>query len=278
MGDDKNQDRSRNSVIGWAHRAVDALHGHGSTIWLTLSALLGGLSAFESVRVFTIIAAMGAAIVGIVLAVRLKPSYADMVRSARTARSDRERTTQAMQRLVRWLLIEACQQGSFVGVHQRASVYVHAGGEFVMVARWSDNAGLSRPGRGVYPDSCGVIAKAWQSREFYAQGWPEGDDDWIEVQATYGVTEEVARGLRMRSRSIAAWRIDDDDHHPVGVVVTESELPRGVRQSTSKELQEASCYASLCRAIASASPVAGTVAEAAKASGRERLEAGGSGT
>lgn len=276
MGSDKDEGRARRSPTEWAHDTVDALQGHGSTIWLTSSAVFGGLSALEPVRVLMLLAAVISAIVGIVLAVKLDPSYAGMVKAADAARSDRERTAQAMQDLVRWLLIEACRQGAFAEVHQRASVYVHAGGEFVMVARWSRNADLSRPGRGVYPDNCGVIARAWQSREFYAREWPEDLDDWIEVQASFGVAESVARDLRMRSRSIAAWRIDDVDHRPVGVVVTESEQPRGVRLSTTNALQEASCYASLCRAIESSAPVASTVAAAAvaMASGRERAEVG----
>lgn len=114
----------------------------------------------------------------------------------------------------------------------RISVYVERDEQFVLVARWSQNERLRRPGRSTFPMGQGVIGQAWDGRKgaAYLDGLKSDPEEWILEQcAMYGFDEATARAMTMKSRSIAAVRVDGERKTPILVVESLDSKLAGLR-------------------------------------------------
>lgn len=119
----------------------------------------------------------------------------------------------------------------------RISIYQHHGDEkkFALVGRASLNPTLSEPGRSVYRDDVGLIAKAWRERTAHARVWFTDPEQWVGYQArTFRMNPEEARGIAMKSLSYLGVRIDDGDV-PVGILVMESTVRERVTEQHAEQ-------------------------------------------
>jgi hypothetical protein len=119
------------------------------------------------------------------------------------------------------------------GDTERISVYKHEGRAFVMLGRYSKNPLFDQSGRGIYPDSEGCIGRAWTSSESTVSNLPDPETNlaaYIAEVQKWNLSESTIRSLRMKSRSYAAFAIDDSKGaRRIAVVVFESVLPEGLR-------------------------------------------------
>jgi hypothetical protein len=109
---------------------------------------------------------------------------------------------------------------------ERISVYKHDGRAFVMLGRYSKSPIYDRVGRGIYPDDAGCIAAAWQSGTSFVD-LPDPASDFEEyvrlLVEDWNFGENEARSLKMRSRSLAAFAVEDAKYdHRIAVIVFES--------------------------------------------------------
>lgn len=108
----------------------------------------------------------------------------------------------------------------------RISVYCHDGssGRFIPIARISGDPEFEKKGRPHYPDTEGVICRAWRE-EFYKyqyQSSSESDENWLkEQEELFSVPPDVADAFVMKSLSSVALRIEHRDKK-IGVLVIES--------------------------------------------------------
>jgi hypothetical protein len=92
-------------------------------------------------------------------------------------------------------------------------------------------------GRPRYRESEGVLGAAWNRGEAEELDLPapgtglEPTKGWLTRQQKMGVRDEDARSMTMKSRSYAAIRINYE-RRLIGVIVVESESPRGVSLAT----------------------------------------------
>lgn len=110
---------------------------------------------------------------------------------------------------------------------ERISVYKHDGKAFVMTGRYSRDPDFNKRGRVVYTDNEGCIGRAWHTGEAFEANLPDPAVDleaYVErVASDWGMPMNVARELRMKSRSLAAFAITDPrGDRPIAVIVFES--------------------------------------------------------
>lgn len=113
---------------------------------------------------------------------------------------------------------------------ERVSLFVHIQDRFFLAGRWSMNPTLRVSSREFYPENEGCLWEAWQNRTAYIDNLPDPRtnlEEWIAHQVnTWHVPEPTVRGIKMRSRTYAAFRIDDPltGRDESGVVIFESQL------------------------------------------------------
>lgn len=123
------------------------------------------------------------------------------------------------------MLTDFLEHAQFAGDAQaRASLYVHRGEHFELIARRSSNVELAQPGRQRIPLKVGVIADAWGSSEGCATKWnlPAQRESWLATLEGDGFSREEARGITMHARSLGAVRLSHSQQH-IGVIVLEHE-------------------------------------------------------
>ncbi len=125
--------------------------------------------------------------------------------------------------------------GLSLGTQGRASIFLtQADGEScLLVGRFSDNPTYKRPSRSSYSLTQGCMGRAWTDSEHEALDMPDTAStvtEWVNYQAkAYGMPKEEAKALPMKSRRYAGVRVDDSmGRQHFGVVIVESEKPRGV--------------------------------------------------
>jgi hypothetical protein len=126
--------------------------------------------------------------------------------------------------------------GLTFGRNERISVYRFKSGKFVPLARYSPNAAYREKSRTEYPHDQGCIAAAWADGEAFENELPsfkQQPEEYLRRNRDkWRIPEDVSRSLKMKSRSIAAFRIEDDQRQ--GVIVFES-LNKGTLQKSELE-------------------------------------------
>ncbi|QAB18803.1 hypothetical protein Leucomu_13575 [Leucobacter muris] len=136
--------------------------------------------------------------------------------------------------------------------HQRLSVYCHHVSEFRILARVAKNPHFQSGGRSSYPETQGVIGTVWTGGNASVRaGNSETWEDWV---ARFGFTPEEAAGLKMKSHSIAAVRLEYN-REPVGIVLIESENRNGIKPAQFEKLQNSYITSSLAELLAIAGPL-----------------------
>jgi hypothetical protein len=96
---------------------------------------------------------------------------------------------------------------------ERISVYKHDGHAFVMLGRYSSNPEYEKRGRGYYPDDQGCIRDAWRNGEAVIDQLPDPASDperYADLfQIKWNIDRETTEKLRMKSRSYAAFAIEE---------------------------------------------------------------------
>lgn len=135
----------------------------------------------------------------------------------------------------------------------RISVYVERESQFVLVARWSANEKLRRAGRNQFPMGEGLIGEAWDGVKgaAHVNGLTSEEDKWVQDQCdTYNFDEPVVRALTMKSRSIAAVRVEGEKKTPI--VVVESLEPKLLGLRATLELRKCEPFREIARIISDA--------------------------
>ena len=177
---------------------------------------------------------------GLIRQVSLRPSYNQLLQSRNAARTHAVERAGAAEGVLRAILVRLADSLDLNSSTIRLSVYCHEQSEFVLLSRMSADPALKVRGRNSYPDSQGVIGKAWKLRTAALVDLPEDYDAWQKQLAINGIDEDTASKLSMRSRSLIGVRIDADEggeQVPVGVLVLESTKPRGVNGKTVDKLR-----------------------------------------
>lgn len=120
------------------------------------------------------------------------------------------------------------------GVNERATVYKYSSDAFFRLGRWSDNPQYKKPGKKSYLPTVGVIGKAWNEGEVFANGFPDPTEN-IEAYVdhhnqTWSVPKLHARTFTMKSRCYAAYAVREDGKKNA-VLVLESTDPNGLDQA-----------------------------------------------
>jgi hypothetical protein len=135
--------------------------------------------------------------------------------------------------------------------HQRLSIYLHHHDRFLLVSRVAQDPSFRFIGRKSYPESQGVIGTVWREGDAHERiGRAEAWSDWA---ARFGFTPDEAESLKMKSQCIAAVRLDHD-HQSVGIVLIESERPRGISAGQFEQLRESYITRSLAELLTVAGP------------------------
>lgn len=118
----------------------------------------------------------------------------------------------------------------FVGLSlkdtDRVTLYKHNGKAFILLGRYSSNPSFQSNGRPIYADSEGCIGIAWRNNESIITELPDPHleaHDYLKFQLGYYLQRETIQNLNMKSRSYAAFRIQEPEGlNPLAVVVFES--------------------------------------------------------
>lgn len=118
------------------------------------------------------------------------------------------------------------------GHTERISLYRHDGRAFVPLARYAGDPAYKQFGRRLYPDNEGCIGKAYHEGESFVSNLPNVKDDALAyfnvLRDHYQIPRKTAKSFSMKSRSLAAHRIDDHHGQILAVIVFESLEPDSV--------------------------------------------------
>ena len=106
--------------------------------------------------------------------------------------------------------------------NERITLYIHNGDNyFVPFARYSANTKYGKPGRDIYPDNIGCIAKGWENKWHFCIF--QDESEYVsENYEKYEMDEDTVNKLNMKSVLFAVIRIDDARRKPIGILVVES--------------------------------------------------------
>lgn len=96
--------------------------------------------------------------------------------------------------------------------NERVSVYRHNSRYFALLGRHSDRPAFNGLGRVIYPDAQGCIAAAWQYGVYFVNGLPNPEKNLEaycnRLSQEFGIPRETSVNFAMKSRSLAAFKID----------------------------------------------------------------------
>lgn len=192
------------------------------------------------------------AIVAVLLQPR-RPSYHQLKLDYKHLLERFDNRGRAVERSIESLLQKLAEHCGADTHHDRVSAYYYHDGNFVMIARHSKNPELRRDGRRIYPSDQGAIGSAWSSREGkYVKSFPSDHEKWIKSMMRDGLSREVAEKLTMKSRKIAAIRIEDVTGS-VGILVLEStELPN-IGSETLERVRNSLVYSAIADFVGNSS-------------------------
>jgi hypothetical protein len=112
------------------------------------------------------------------------------------------------------------------GNTERISVYTQDSDAFIMLGRYSKNPEYQKPGRAIYPNDEGCIARAWRNGECFIADLPDPTqviDDYLGcLEEDWNIPRDTGQAFKMKSRSLSAFAIEGSDRHRIAVVVFES--------------------------------------------------------
>lgn len=169
-------------------------------------------------------------VINVIVATLRKKSRTGLELSLRKLRNSRLKDLSTLGAVLDRSVEELARDREVWNAHTRVSLYRH-GSEtksFIRLARVSSNPQLCNGGRQFYPDTEGLIADVWTHGVASSRDLKENRDDWNqELVDKMGYDLSTASILTMQSRSMVGVRLDFA-HKPVGVVIIESNNPRGV--------------------------------------------------
>ena len=115
-------------------------------------------------------------------------------------------------------------------INERISIYEHDSNYFQLLCRYSENVAFCDPGRHVYPDDEGYIAKGFHENVYQKKDLPDPEEDhdkYFEASiADTNFKKSVSKKLRMKSRSYCSCSVANPvTKDKVAVVVIESLQP-----------------------------------------------------
>ena len=120
---------------------------------------------------------------------------------------------------------------------------------FIPVMRFSTDPMMEKTGRKYYPDSEGMIGAGWKKGWSFIRDLPEEREAWINKQIeAFGYERETASEIKMQSRSFGWIRLSEEETH-VGILVFESEAPRGIGATIGEKVLESQSYSYLCKVL-----------------------------
>jgi len=108
----------------------------------------------------------------------------------------------------------------------RVSIYKHEGENFKLLGRYSNNPTYNKPGRVIYPENEGFIAKGWENEKFEIYGipkWTKNGSAWKTfISGKCNMSDENLRKIKMKSCSFYIYRFNNEDaRNPHGIMVLE---------------------------------------------------------
>lgn len=162
----------------------------------------------------------------------IRPTYSELKQELDAAQAANVTRAWAMEGVLRAVLTRLSKEFHLENSTSRVSLYCHAGTEFALLTRVSANTKWKKRGRSTYPENEGTIATAWEEGAGVLKDLPDDRTDWNAKMVQHGIPAAVAQSLNMQSRSIVAIRMDSvvaGEQVPIGIVVMESTLKRGVK-------------------------------------------------
>lgn len=132
-------------------------------------------------------------------------------------------------------IITAQFKHSKLSTDERITVYLHweTLDQFTAIFRVSGNPDFRKVVRDLYPKETGIIGKAWadeQAEEVLSSNINETRADFERrLCDKWGFPQEIAKKIRMESKTLFAARIDDREHTAIGVIVVESKTPDNLK-------------------------------------------------
>ena len=127
------------------------------------------------------------------------------------------------------------------GENERVNLLIHDGEDkMYLIGRYAMKTRFQKKGRSYYKDNEGVIGFAWRDGKCFVDDLPEDDFDYAKrcVRA-YGMVQDDAFALRMKSRTIGAFAIRDSlEQQQVAVLVFESIEPNAFLEEDLSRLVE----------------------------------------
>lgn len=167
---------------------------------------------------------------------------------------DQEDAANYLRRVIQQQVVDLLDETNIVNDHTRVSIYQHdpQRGKFIPVGRRSSNPELEEWGRPEYPDNYGIIREAWTGQKVFKFRLSGDPEEWAEEQnRLYDVPLEVARNIRMKSRSYIGLRIDyGPAATKVGIAILESLTPQGVSSSMADTVMGTDAFYNLALALA----------------------------
>ncbi len=114
------------------------------------------------------------------------------------------------------------------GYSERISVYRKRGQAFVLLGRYSKRTEFSeRSSRGIYPTDEGCIGRAWREGSVFVSDLPDPETNINEyyrvLSSDWNIKRDTAKGFRMKSRSYAAYTLEQvGGNDPDVIIVFES--------------------------------------------------------
>lgn len=186
---------------------------------------------------------LGLLLSALIAQISQRPTYNELAESNLYYKGEHEKMSAGIEQSIQVLIRKLANFSDRASNEDRISVYYCHDGVFIMLSRYSLQPLHGHAGRRVYPIDQGVIGKAWikgaARKELSAD-----PDTWLRQQVEMGYDEEQANNLTMRSRSIAAQRIEVDGN-AVGVLVLESMLRGRMSPAVLKSLSDTELYEAL---------------------------------
>lgn len=96
---------------------------------------------------------------------------------------------------------------------ERISIYKHNGRHFLLIGRYSKNPSHDKRGRVIYADYEGCIGEAWSKGEAFDSNLSDplsNEPQYLQhMKSRWMLNENITRNLTMKSRSCAAYALDN---------------------------------------------------------------------
>lgn len=154
-----------------------------------------------------------------------------------------------MQDIFHQIGLDFLQEFNLYNDHTRISLYQHERHEkcFTLLERVAKNPELSAKGRLSYPDNQGFIQLVWTSQQARRILRDTDAEKWaIRQDRDFGIPVDVARAIKMKSRSFAGLSLQGIDQKSVGLVIIESLNYDAIPTDVLDKVKNHSAYKQLC--------------------------------